>query len=215
MGFFEILRGMSLSEQSFRSKKLWKARARLVLGLLPQGGRLLDVGCFVASQTDSFLARADSTFGIENELKCCGEWSKHWAKRRSRIAIADAAALPFRGGVFSSVVMSEIMEHMQDGGAALQEALRVLEAGGTLVVTVPNRNRMNRRILRALGMNPPTNPLHLHEYSMDEITEKIKSHGFEVKKTTGCGFYWFNFVAAIFPRLAISVVVKAQKPPES
>lgn len=206
---------MGLSEQSFRSKKLWKVRARHVIGLLPRGGRLLDVGCFVASQTDSFLERADSTFGIENDFKCCGEWSKYWEKRRSKIAIADAAELPFRGGVFSSVVMSEIIEHMRDADAALHEALRVLEAGGTLIVTVPNRDRVNRRILRAFGMNPPTNPLHLHEYSMDEITGKIKSHGFEVKKITGCGFYWFDFVAPIFPRIAICVVVKAQKPRES
>jgi SAM-dependent methyltransferase len=50
---------------------------------------------------------------------------------------ADAARLPVRDASADAVVMVELLEHVPDPGAAIDEAWRVLRAGGALVASVP------------------------------------------------------------------------------
>ena len=49
----------------------------------------------------------------------------------------DALALPFPDNSFDRVIAAEVFEHLGDDRAALAEAVRVLEPGGLLAVTVP------------------------------------------------------------------------------
>jgi SAM-dependent methyltransferase len=50
---------------------------------------------------------------------------------------AAATALPFRDGVFASVLCSEVLEHLDDDAGAMREIVRVLGRGGQAVLTVP------------------------------------------------------------------------------
>jgi SAM-dependent methyltransferase len=49
----------------------------------------------------------------------------------------DGTCLPFADGVFDRVIASEVLEHIPDDQAALDELARVLRPGGTMAVTVP------------------------------------------------------------------------------
>jgi SAM-dependent methyltransferase len=49
----------------------------------------------------------------------------------------DATRLPFTDASFDRVIASEVMEHVPDDGAALEELTRVLRPGGTIAVTIP------------------------------------------------------------------------------
>ena len=51
---------------------------------------------------------------------------------------ADARHLPFAGGAFDRIIAAEVLEHIDDDGAAVAELARVLRPGGTLAVTVPS-----------------------------------------------------------------------------
>jgi len=51
---------------------------------------------------------------------------------------ANVYALPYPDNTFDAVIMSEILEHVDDDRAALREAWRVLRPGGVVAVTVPN-----------------------------------------------------------------------------
>ena len=50
----------------------------------------------------------------------------------------DVTAMPFAGGSFDKLILSEVLEHLEDETAALREACRVLRPAGVLAVTVPN-----------------------------------------------------------------------------
>lgn len=52
-------------------------------------------------------------------------------------AWALAGALPFRDGAFDTVLCTQVLEHVEDPGAAVAEMVRVLRPGGKLIVTVP------------------------------------------------------------------------------
>ena len=49
----------------------------------------------------------------------------------------DAYRLPFADGTFDVVICSEVLEHLDDYGAALKEITRVLKPGGLFAPTVP------------------------------------------------------------------------------
>jgi SAM-dependent methyltransferase len=51
--------------------------------------------------------------------------------------VADAQALPFRAGVFSNIVMFDVLHHVEFPRAFFEEAQRVLIPGGRIVMVEP------------------------------------------------------------------------------
>jgi SAM-dependent methyltransferase len=49
-------------------------------------------------------------------------------------------ALPYADNSFDAVILSEILEHIDDDVAGLKEIYRVLKPGGVVAITVPNAN---------------------------------------------------------------------------
>jgi ubiquinone/menaquinone biosynthesis C-methylase UbiE len=52
----------------------------------------------------------------------------------------DVTAMPLASASFDKMILSEVLEHLPDDAAALQEAQRVLRPGGVLAITVPNQH---------------------------------------------------------------------------
>ena len=55
----------------------------------------------------------------------------------------DGTALPFRDASVDSVVAFQVLEHTPEPGRVLEEACRVLRAGGAVIVTVPQSYPMH------------------------------------------------------------------------
>src|SRR5581483_8341823 len=78
-----------------------------------------------------------------------------------------AERLPFPEETFDVVVASDVIEHVQDAGAVVAEAARVLRRGGLLFLATPNRFSLGlephvrllssfelRRLLQVSGLEP-------------------------------------------------------------
>ena len=61
-------------------------------------------------------------------------------KLHARLELGNKMSLPIRDGGLGSVSMLDVLEHVWNEDAVLQEVHRVLEPGGTLVVTVPRQH---------------------------------------------------------------------------
>lgn len=59
---------------------------------------------------------------------------------RVRYVTGDATDLPFGNASFDAITMFDLLEHVPDHEAAVDEALRVLRPGGVLLVSSPNEN---------------------------------------------------------------------------
>jgi SAM-dependent methyltransferase len=116
---------------------------------LRPGRRILDAGCgsgrhlaglcrypgiraIGVDRSGSDLVAARERLEIHERLGECG--GSPWG-----VAAADVGRLPFSDGAFDGVICSEVLEHVPDHGRAAAELIRVLRAGGRLVVSVPRR----------------------------------------------------------------------------
>jgi SAM-dependent methyltransferase len=53
---------------------------------------------------------------------------------------ASIYAMPYADNSFDAVIMSEVLEHLDDDVAGLREAYRVVKPNGVVAITVPNAN---------------------------------------------------------------------------
>jgi SAM-dependent methyltransferase len=83
--------------------------------------------------------------------------------------VADAMNLPFKPGAFSHTVASEVLEHLEDDRAALDELTRVLADAGRLILTFPHRQAYFAEDDRFVA--------HLRRYEMPRMRDLILNAG--------------------------------------
>jgi SAM-dependent methyltransferase len=100
------------------------------------GRRVLDLGCGVGEYVRAFSRRGANALGCDVELPRLRE-----ARARGATAVLAAAgeALPFRDGSLDTVVLNEVIEHVQDDRQTMREVARVLAPGGACIIFAPNR----------------------------------------------------------------------------
>ena len=67
---------------------------------------------------------------------------------------ADAEHLPCKNETFTQVICSEVLEHLLDPSAALNEMVRILKREGVAIISIPNESMINlfKSILIRLGI---------------------------------------------------------------
>ena len=106
-------------------------------------GRVLDNGCGVGAYLLRLAQDTSSAFGLEFDRERAFE-----AARDLRTIVRGVGEhLPFPSDTFDLVLSHEVLEHVRDDRAALEEIVRILrksgadsgEIGGRLILFVPNR----------------------------------------------------------------------------
>ena len=94
--------------------------------------------------------------------------------------VADGMRLPFKSGVFSHTVCSEVLEHLEDDSEALNELSRVMRLAGRLIITFPHR--------KIYFANDDRFVNHFRRYELPEMEDRLKKSGFmpvDVQKVLG------------------------------
>ncbi len=120
---------------------------------------VVDVGC--GDGTATAVAMTRCRFAPGAEVSVVGlDWSSTALKmargRGVRVvrAAIDGPGLPLASGSVDVVIMSELIEHLVDTDAALDEVSRVLVPGGWLFLSTPNLAAWYNRVLLAIGVQP-------------------------------------------------------------
>lgn len=119
----------------YQRAAVYRQVLRLVQRALPDGGRLLDVGC----QFGIFLAMAKQAGYDVAGVEVAHQEAVH-ARERTQSAVYDQPleALGLPSGSFDVVTYLDVIEHLEDPMGQLREAFHILTAGGWIVVRVPN-----------------------------------------------------------------------------
>lgn len=116
------------------------------------GRRVLDAGCGYGAFSRLARKRGAKVISCDIASKLVLRAS---TTASSHGVVSDASALGFRDASFATVVSSEMLEHVERAGAAVKELARVLEPGGLLVLTTPNRAWQGIvRMASRLGLRP-------------------------------------------------------------
>ena len=113
------------------------------------GDRILDMGCgfgrhaYEALRRGASVVACDLGFEELKQVRAVAGVMYEQGEIEPPIVIettnGDATRLPFADDSFDRIICSEVMEHIDNDLAALNELERVLNPGGTLAITIPSR----------------------------------------------------------------------------
>lgn len=175
----------------------------------PSAGKLiLDIPCGRGFYLNMLRYASDARL-VGAEL----DWDVMLKAQRNTRGLEDVAlhsanvyALPYPDNTFDAVIMSEILEHVDDDRAALREALRVLRPGGVVAITVPNADYpflwdpINKTLEMVLhrhiqhGMFAGIWANHVRLYWRDDLRAAVLDAGFIVEEERSFTHACFPFI---------------------
>jgi SAM-dependent methyltransferase len=172
-------------------QRYWqRTRHRIILGYLEGRDAILDIGCG-SSRVILDLPSAVGMDILQNKLR--------WLSPRHRLLVRGSCeSLPFRNGSFSTVINSEVIEHVPDSPEILAEMWRVLEPGGMLILGTPD---YDRRLWWALEwiydrvLPGGYAKEHITHFTHEELADRLRAAGFEVLDCQYVGFCEMIFKA--------------------
>lgn len=141
--------------------------------------RVLDVGCGEGHGMSEVVRAWPNAVVAGVDIADPG-WLRRWHTRGSRVAVADAAALPFGSSSFDLVLALEVLEHVADPRAALRQMAAVCD--GVVVLSVPWEplwrvgNLLRGRYVGDLGNTPG----HIQHFTRRGFLRVVGEH-FEVE----------------------------------
>ena len=124
---------------------------------------------------------ADELHSVRATFAAMAEAGEINADRLVGTLRGDATRLPFADATFDRVVVSEVLEHIQNDVGAIDEITRVLRPGGTLGVTVPTwfPEKVNWMLSDEYHA-PKSAGGHVRIYTATELKAKLRSAGLSV-----------------------------------
>lgn len=126
--------------------------------------RVLDIGCGLGYGSVELARAAARVTAIDVDPEVLRAASYGYAAPNLSYAAASATGLPFPDQSFDLITAFEVIEHLEDWPALLNEARRLLAPGGQFVVSTPNREYY-AETRRLSGPNP----FHVHEFDYPEF----------------------------------------------
>ena len=176
---------------------------RRYLPLAP-GQRVLDLGCGEGRHVIAACALDGvDAVGVDLSLEDLATARQRMQEFDARggtdaplfaLLAGDALRLPFADASFDAVICSEVLEHIPDYRAALQEIQRVLKPGGFFCASVPRAwcERICWRLSREYHQTPGG---HLRIFRAAALRGEIEARGFSCYREHGAhalhSVYWW------------------------
>lgn len=132
------------------------------------GQRVLDVACGAGYGTNILAQVAAHATGLDLDEGAIRTARRRYRRQNLKFVAADCCNMPFEDGSFDAVTANEMIEHIEDHDAFIDEVKRVLQPGGMFMVSTPNKPIYNR--------HKSPNPFHVSEMDIPEFRELLESH---------------------------------------
>src|SRR3954447_4840803 len=118
--------------------------ARRLLGLLPPGGRLLEVGCGHGLLLDEARAAGFEAEGLELSRDAAA-----YARGPLRLRVHERTLAQHEAEPYDAIVLADVLEHLGEPLAAIDDCLRLLAPGGALCLVTPYPSSHTARLAGA------------------------------------------------------------------
>ncbi len=159
---------------------------RLALSAVPDGTRVLDVGCSTGYLAAELTVRGCRVVGVEADPEAAAE-----ARERCDLVIVgdveDPAVRDELPRDMDAVLLADVLEHLRDPWAVLAALRETLAPGGRAVVSVPNIGHWTARRALARGRFPYADHglfdrTHLRFFTRASARELAERSGFAVER---------------------------------
>jgi ubiquinone/menaquinone biosynthesis C-methylase UbiE len=133
-----------------------------------EGKRVLDAGCGAGYGAAELAQSALQVTGLDIAPDAVEYARVTYPISNLLFLVSSCTAIPFRPNSFELVVAFEVIEHLQDYRAFLNECARVVTPQGLFIVSSPNKSYY----AESRAKTGP-NPFHEHEFEADEFVSEL------------------------------------------
>jgi 2-polyprenyl-3-methyl-5-hydroxy-6-metoxy-1,4-benzoquinol methylase len=187
-----------------------QARLDFLLGRVPAGARVLDVGCGEGWFTAALAGAGREAVGID----VTQEPLRRAHERESGLdlrCVPVEGEWPLQDVSFDAVWAGEVIEHVADTAGWLSEVRRVLRSGGALVLSTPAHEPLTRLALglsgRAFASHFDPRSDHLRFYTRRTVVALLEDFGFERIETRAVG----GSIGPLPPRQVLLVAARRRR----
>jgi 2-polyprenyl-3-methyl-5-hydroxy-6-metoxy-1,4-benzoquinol methylase len=159
---------------------------------LESRGRFLDVGC----ATGRLLVHMRELGWKPQGVDLCGESARYASETRAlEVFVGTLEQARFPSGSFRVVHFSHLLEHVREPRGFLGEVRRILTPDGYAVITTPNIDGLQARLLGNRWRSAIAD--HLYLFAPATLGSLLGAVGFEVERTVT----WGGIAKGLAPRL--------------
>jgi len=160
--YFEYLKGRSILGLIYKKIFLYPKLSKLL------EAQTLDIGCGVGD----FLKFRKNSIGVDINQDCV-DWCIDQGLNAKHMKMDE---LPFQDDFFDSVILDNVLEHIENPDPLLDEISRVLRNKGVLIIGVPG--------LKGYAYDDD----HKKFYTKDQLVKILDSHDYINEKIFGMPF---------------------------
>jgi ubiquinone/menaquinone biosynthesis C-methylase UbiE len=143
---------------------------------------LADIGCGMGVMAEASRGKYIKYVGMDLSWERVKQAREKVKSDTCFWVVGDAQHIPFKAGSFTQVVSLEVIEHVPDSGAYLQEINRILTRGGRYILSTPGSLFYSSRIGRLYQDQ------HLYQFNPRVLRRLLKKNSFRVRFVRGVGF---------------------------
>lgn len=166
-------KAVEFSNEKGLVKSIWRSmndRNRKICSVV-KIGPVLDVGC-----GEGQLVRRLSELGFEAKGFDFSEDAVRKAQQSGLdVEFADISDMQIERGAYKTIIMSHVLEHMQDPVKSLETLSERLGHDGKIIIAVPNSGSLMRYVFRKHwhGWDPPFHLVHFDKNSVQRIASRL------------------------------------------
>ena len=157
----------------------------LLLAAVPEGSRVLDVGCAEGYLARTLAERGCTVVGMEFDA-AAAERARAVCERVITGDVEDEAIRAQVEGPFDRILFGDVLEHLRDPGVVLRWAATLLSSEGRAVVSLPNIAHWTARRQLLRGRFPQDDHglfdrTHLHFFTRATARDLVEGEGLAVE----------------------------------
>lgn len=157
---------------------------QFIQSIIPASAQLiLDIGCGSAWVAKEYTAQNKKVVSLDVSRKNPIKALDIYNNEHHAAVVADAKKLPFKNESFDSIIAAEIIEHLYSPKIFIEEWLRVLQPGGTLIMETPFNEKIIHHMCVHCNCPTPANA-HLHSFNKENIKAFLPSSGCSISLFT-------------------------------
>lgn len=151
------------------------------LQMTGSGHRVLEVGCSAGHVTEHLVAAGNTVVGVEIDPIAAAE-AERFAER---VHVLDLDVQPLSAvedGAFDVIILGDVLEHLRDPAAVLDDLMARLAPNGRVIASIPNVAHVDVRLMLLEGRWDYTpsglmDPTHLRWFTKSSIRSLLNGAG--------------------------------------